>query len=363
MRRLRPFAPAGSALVAFLLAYTLAACGNIVDKDRIRIAKVGATYITRGDLYKFLRLMSPEERPHINNRGDLLKVLEKYIDDELQKQVLAAAMAEGKIQAPPEDKLAEFYDAQHPEMSISVEQLEEFGMNQADYEALQQRRQKGIDELKEGVMRREAVIQAVAEAVQSEEITITPEEYQAEYEMRKSELLNPERATFRALIFPVQMPDAGPNSAEARRRLVKGDPWDEVAKSFVDARKAIPLQTTFVNTGQPKFQSFWEQASGTQKGRVLGPMIIEDWEMMTPGDAGDAQSTSLTGYLVAEVLEIHPPSQKTLEEAEADLAPAIFFVKFMKTLREKSGVEIYEDYLPEPGMFREQTDDPLVESL
>jgi hypothetical protein len=248
-------------------------------------------------------------------------------------------------------------------MSISIEQLEEFGMNQADYEALQLRRQKGIDELRENVMRREAIILAIQEAVEKGEITITNEEYAAEYEMRKGGLFNPERATFRGLVFPVQTPDAGPNSAEARKRLVKGDPWADVAASFVDAHKAIPLQTTFVNMGQPKFQSFWEQASGTQKGRILGPMIIEDWEMVLQGSGNDAQSANLTGYLVAEILEVNPATQMTLEEAEEELAPAIYFVKYMKALREKSGVEIYEDHLPEPGMFREKTSDPLIESL
>ena len=363
MRRLSLFAPLGNALLALLLACLFTACGNIVDKDRIRIAKVGTTYITRGDLHKYLRRMAPEERPHINNRGDLLKVLEKYIDTELQKLVLAASLAEDKIQLPPEERLALFYDAQHPEMSISVEQLEEFGMNQADFNALQQRRQKGIDELRENVMRREALILAIQEAVENDEITISNEEFAAEYEMQKGGLFNPERVTFRGLVFPVQAPDAGPDSADARKRLVKGDPWDAVAASFVDARKAIPLQTTLVNMGQPKFQSFWEQASETQKGRILGPMIIEDWEMVLQGSGNDAQSANLTGYMVAEILEVNPATQMSLEEAEEELAPAIYFVKFMKALREKSGVEIYEDHLPEPGMFREKTNDPLIESL
>ena len=341
----------------------LGSCGNIVDKDRIRIAKIGDHYVTRGDLYRHLRLMSPEERPHINNRGDLLRVLEKYIDEQLQEQVANELLTEGTIEAPPEEQVARLYDAQHPEENINPENPEQFGMTEADVEAIQQRRQKGIEELRQQLLKQEAVIQAVQKAVEAGEITISEEEYREDYEMRKNELFKPEKVTFRALVFPIQAPEAGPNSAEARKRLVKGDPWEDVAKTFTEARKALPLQTTFTNTGQLKFQSFWEQASGTQKGRILGPLIIEDWEMVTPGPGNQPQRTSLTGYLVAEVLDITPPAQKSFEEAQPDLAPSIYYVKFMKALREKQNVGIYEDRLPEPSLFREQSDDPLVNAL
>jgi hypothetical protein len=92
-------------------------------------------------------------------------------------------------------------------------------------------------------------------------------------------------------------------------------------------------------------------------------MIIENWEMLASGANNQTQRTSLTGYLVAEVLEITPPSQKTIDEAKQDLAPAIYYVKFMQALRDKLGVETYKDRLPEPNLFREQTDDPLVNAL
>jgi hypothetical protein len=85
--------------------------------------------------------------------------------------------------------------------------------------------------------------------------------------------------------------------------------------------------------------------------------------MVTPGPGNQPQRTSLTGYLVAEVLDITPPAQKSFEEAQPDLAPSIYYVKFMKALREKQNVEIYEDRLPEPSLFREQSDDPLVNAL
>ncbi len=363
MKRLFSFPLLARALVILLLAGTLAGCGNIVDRDRIRIARIGDSYVTRGDLNRHLRLMEPEERPLINNRGDLLKVLEKYIDETLQKELLAGLVAEGKLEAPQEEQIARVFDAQHPELSISAENLEEFGMTQADYEAIQYRRQQGIEKLKGQVMRQEAVIRAIEIAVQEGKLTISEEEFEEEYELRKDDLFNPEKASFRGLIFPIQTADAGPSSAEARKRLVKEEPWEEVSKSFIEARKAIPLQTTLVNTGQPKFQSFWEQASGTQKGRILGPMIIENWEMVVPGAANQPQRASLSGYLVAEVLEITPPSQKTLDEAKEDMSPALYYVKFMKALREEQGVEIYEDNLPEPSLFREQTEDPLFEPL
>ncbi|MFO7973098.1 MAG: peptidyl-prolyl cis-trans isomerase [Candidatus Hydrogenedentota bacterium] len=346
-----------------MLTCVLASCGNIVDKDRIRVAKIGDNYVTRGDLYRHLRLMSPEERPHINNRGDLLRVLENYIDEKLQKRVVDELLTEGELEAPPKEQIAKLYDAQHPEMKINPENPEQFGMTEADVEAIQQKRQKGIEELRQQLLKQEAIVQAVQKAVEAEKIAISEKEYREEYEMRKNELFKPEKVTFRALIFPAQTSDAGPNSAEARKRLVKEEPWEKVAQSFTKERKAIPLQTTFTNTGRPKFQSFWEQASGTQKGRILGPLIIEDWEMVTQAAGNQPQRTALTGYLVAEVLESTPPAQKNIEEAKPDLAPAIYYVKFMKALREKHDVQIYEDRLPEPSLFREESDDPLVNAL
>lgn len=346
-----------------VLAGLIAACGSIVDKDRIRIAKIGDSYITRGDLYRHIRRMAPGERPHINTRGDLLTVLESYIDQELQKRVVADMLTEGKLATPPHEQIAQVFDAQHPEYSLIPENPEQFGMTQADVEAIQHRRERGIEELKQQYLRQTAVAQAVQEAAQSGAITVSEEEYQEEYELRKHELYKPERAAFRALVFPAQSPEAGPDSAEARKRLVRSEPWDEVAQSFVEARKAIPLQTTLADTGQRKFYTFWEQASGTQKGRILGPIIIEDWEMTIPGAEMQAQRASLTGYLVAEILEITPPEQMTLEEAKPHLAPALYYIEFMRGLRDELDVEIYEEHLPEPSLFLDQTDDPLMDIL
>jgi hypothetical protein len=197
-------------------------------------------------------------------------------------------------------------------------------------------------------------LKGIEKALESGELEISDEEYEREYEWRQDELFKPEKATVRALVFPVQSSEAGPNSAEARKMLVKGAPWEEVVKKFTEARQAIPLQTTMVNAGQPKFQSFWEQASGAQQGKILGPLIVEDWEMVVPAANGQTQRMPLTGYLVAEVLDRVAPEQMTLEEAKQQLAPELYYVKYLKQLREEAGVDIDEEKLPEPGLFLEE---------
>src|SRR6056297_564145 len=46
---------------------TAAGCGSIADKDRIRVARLDDTYITRGDLKELISDMPDKERPNIRN--------------------------------------------------------------------------------------------------------------------------------------------------------------------------------------------------------------------------------------------------------------------------------------------------------
>jgi parvulin-like peptidyl-prolyl isomerase len=60
------------------------------------------------------------------------------------------------------------------------------------------------------------------------------------------------------------------------------------------------------------------------------------------------------GYIVFEVLQHVPATQKTLEDAKGDLAHDILYAKMIAKLRTDNGVEVYEDKLPDPSYIGEE---------
>ena len=85
-------------LLSFITTlFVVSGCGQITDKDRIRIAKIGDRYITRGDLYKIIRDMPDTERPLIRTQSDLLRVLNTHIDSRIKLPLGKKLAAEGKV--------------------------------------------------------------------------------------------------------------------------------------------------------------------------------------------------------------------------------------------------------------------------
>jgi len=95
-------------------------CGLIADKDRIRVAKLGEQYITRGDLFKVLRDMSDEERPNIETKGDLIRVLRNTIDGRIRKRL--ADELEQKLGKPlvAREQAQQRFFALHPEENYQL---------------------------------------------------------------------------------------------------------------------------------------------------------------------------------------------------------------------------------------------------
>jgi parvulin-like peptidyl-prolyl cis-trans isomerase-like protein len=335
--------------VAALLFCT--GCGEMVNKDNIKIAQIGDHTVTRGEFFRYLRGLSPEEKPAIHNRGDSLHALNKYISKETQRLAAEELEATGELKMPDRKRAEAIFDAQHPEYLINPENPEAFSLTEEDIESFKVLREEGIDKLYQTHIAQAALVHLIQAAVEDKSLTIEEEEYEREFEFQKENLNNPERIRFDGLLFPGQA--GGPKSAGARRRLVKGEKWEELAKTLMNERVAIPVRTEMANMGQPKFQSFWEQASGSRKGQILGPIIVENWEItISDGKGGTKPQALPVGYFVCEVTQATPPTPMTLEQAKPVIAPSIYFVKYGKHLRQKYGVEIYEDKLPDPSLFQ-----------
>lgn len=342
----------------------LVGCGMMVDKDRIEVARIGDRVITRGDLKRHLWAMTPEERPTIHNRGDLLRVLESYIDNQLQQSLARNMLDEGQLRID-RDEIARRYDLEHPEMAMSIDAMVEGGIARADaemqYETIQQQREQGIERMYQQALARAAVVEAITREASAGSLTIDESEYEREFRYQADTLFNPEMVRARGLLFPAELPNSGPKSAEARRELIVEQNWDAVAAKYTQERSAIVFQSQLEMDPQPKFRDFWEQASGAQPGTVIGPIIIQGWEVVTRGADGNPVTRRLpTGYFVGQIAEQRPATPMTLEQAKEVIAPGIYYVKLMKRLREEHGVRVLEDNLWDPALFEEGSEGGMV---
>ena len=360
---------------AVAIVSVAAGCGLIADKGRAKVAKIGDHIVTRAEFERYIRNIPPDQKPNIRNRGVLQKVLESYLDSEVKRMLKEDLLADGKLESEEEVKrnrarAEAIWAARNPDQAnFDPQDPEKLGLSQADVDGMKQVREQGIEEVYQELLAASALSYAIQEAVEAKTLTIEESEYAEEYEFRKAELFNPERVTVRGLLFPVAPPqvavkDAGPKAADVRKRVVGGEAWDTVAKEYVDAKTAIPFQSSLERNNQPKFANFWELASGASAGKVIGPTIIEGWEVTVRNAQGQIGHQPLPpGYFVCEVVEQRPQTQMTLEEAKQVLAPELYFVKMMKRLREERGVKVYEENLWDPTMFQEKSDDPLLDAL
>ena len=359
------------AWVGFLLAAIVSAagCGFIADKDLIKIAKFKDRYITRGELAKVIRDTPDDERPIIRNKGDLLRVLNDYIDDliktpiaeEMQKQL----EAQGKTLAPREAAMQRYFK-EHAEDNYaamySTENAEAAGMSQIQLDAAKAQIDLGIDRVLEKMRGEAAVAVRAMEAVKKGTLTITDEEYQQEYALRKDDLKKLEWMRFWSIRFPADMPNSETAAANVRKRLDAGESFEKLVEEYAARNPNFVLSSEIENNpGLAKFQQFWLNASGAKKGDIIGPVFLPEYQIMSnPNAQGKAAVRDMpAAYLVLQVLDQRPETTFTIEEAKPKLAPFIFISKMTAQLRQEEGVEIYEDKLPDPAMFSNRTGEPF----
>jgi hypothetical protein len=340
-------------------------CGFVADKDLIVVAKVDGKNITRGDLRKLLRDMPDDERPLIQNKSDLLRTLNRHIDDTIKAGLAAQLSSEGKITAS-RDAARAAYLQKHPEYAAAfqVRDPSQLGMTPGEVEAVKASVEFGIDDEVDKMLREEALGFKMYEAMQSGTVTMTREEVQAEFDLRKDMLVKYEFIDFIGMIFPVSSPGAMEQAARARERIDAGEKFDNVLGELLRTDPNAGIRSEAHNDPSiERFKAFWQTAHGTQVGQILGPVILPEHDDVGPDENGQTVVRRVpAAYVVLEVLAHEPERLKTFDEAASELATAILRRKVLEQLRAQHGVEVYPDKLPDPAGFGDQYKNQMIDT-
>ena len=347
-------------LGAAVSALMVLGCGWIADMDRIKIAKIDSRYITRGELDQVISKLDPI--PNIRNRGDMLRVLQEFIDGELRKDIGQRLAAEGKVKVAREEAAA-VYDSTHQEEARMANTptennpdlpkiLSDYNLTLADLSAMKDRREEGIDKVEEQLRGERAIAAAIQEAVNAKTLTITDDEFANEYKLQKDHLFNFETIDFVAIALPLNAAD---EAARIMKRIDAGAKFEDVAGEYQARNPNFIMRSGIENNPtSAKLKGFWQNASGAEKGSVIGPVYLPGSQRIATDDKGNQRVENMPdAWLVLKVLDRIAPTPKTLDEAKGDLAQTILVRKYLKQLRAQHGVEIYEDKLRDPAMFNE----------
>lgn len=345
-----------------------AGCGRIADKDRIRIAKVGDTYITRGDLWRAIREMDDEDRPRIERRADLRRFLEQYIDDmikaplgealdarltEAQRNVMMAQAREVFFARRPDIPYREIARMEVPETGELPPAAQQYNLTPQSIFAMQDALEFGAEKIYAKLIADAAVTSMALENYRGGQLAVSDEDLRREYNLMRDELLNFEWMEFKAIRFPVGTPGAEAEAASVRSRLDAGESFDAIAEEFA----ARDPERVFVseienNPDLVRFHSFWFNASESEPGDIIGPVYLPEYtQAVQTADGRQASREMPASYLILRVLQHRPQEIMSIEEAREHIIAPVAFAKQMQALREQQGVEIYEENLPDPGGF------------
>ena len=336
-------------IVVAIAAPLLAGCGMITEKSRIKIAKVGGQYFTRGDLEDAIRNMPIEDKPAIRTKGDLRVVLSDIIDDHIKQGQADALKEQGKINVPREQAELQ-YILRYPEKYQEFMQLKNM-LAEDDVKHYEEERELAIDREQEKLYRNQALIFLINDAVQNGTLTVTDEQYEKQYELRKSNMLTREQIAIQGVYLPLEAhEEVYAEAAKVRDQIENGADPKAIAEAYGED-KAGYLEVALTNEGMdPKFLMFWEQASQREVGDVFSA-FIPGWQRNITF-AGETKTEPIPdSQLICRVAQYVPARQMTLEEAKPELRSSILFSQMMERLRDQAGVEIYDDKLPDPGMY------------
>jgi hypothetical protein len=186
-------------------------------------------------------------------------------------------------------------------------------------------------------------------------MTVTEEQYQELYDLRKGQLLTNEAVAIRGVYFPMaayEGEEVYKAAVDAMTKLGEGgDP--QVIAETAGAEKAGYLEVGLENTmSNMKFASFWEKASGTSEGAIIGPVPIVGWVRKGTNASGEpVEEVIPDALLVCRVVQHNPSREMTLEEAKNQLQASILYSQMMERLRTQAGVEIYDAKIPDPSIY------------
>ncbi len=353
--------------VAAFCAGGMPGCGQIIDKDRIRIAKVGDKFITRGDLFKLIREMADTERPKIQSKGDLLRILNQHIDAGIKIPLGKKLKDEGKIDIPRDaareqyfresgdegDHLRAMWAMQVPANGESTPLMRQYDLTAERLQFQKDLIDEDTDRTLERMLGDKAVEYLAATAYKEGKITVSDEELAREYRMAGETMKTLEEMTFLAVRFPAALPDAPARAAEVRRRLDQGESFDALVdehllKGKAENRSYVIESGIANNPALERFKGFWDTASGSGPGTIIGPVYLPAYQQVAQDSQGRTRSVNMPdAYLVLRVSTHKPEKTLTMEEAKPLLAAPLLVGKMMEQLRGENGVEIYEDKLPE----------------
>lgn len=371
--------------LVFLVLILAPGCGQMSDPNNIRIAKIGNQHITRGELFQLINDMDDADRPKHRTRGDLLRTLNRYIDQKVTVPLGQQLAKEGKISVPREAAREQFFrdsgDDQEQYRSIwNMEPpadgevtplMKVYNLTPSGMKAMKMVIEQKTDRILERMLADTAVQFLAAQDFKAGTITLDDKDLEREYRIRKDTLKKFEWMRFLAIRYPAASEDALAQAAGLRKRMDAGESFEALVVEVQG------LQTTAIarpgasatvieseienNPDLTKFRGFWSTASGAKPGDIIGPVYLPQYQQMTQDAQGRASVVNMPdAWLVMKIEETRPESEMTMEEAKLQLAPPILIAQEMKLLREKSGVEVYADKLPDLAQSGPFADDPAA---
>ncbi|NLN91856.1 MAG: hypothetical protein GX130_00920 [Candidatus Hydrogenedens sp.] len=352
----------------------LVGCGQMTDKDRIRVAKVGERYITRGDLYKIIREMPDTARPLIRNRSDLVRILNQQIDNRIKLPLGVKMAKEGKVSIDREyaremffrdsgDQEEEFRNMWHMEVpppGVITPLMEVYGLTPELLQFNKDLVEEGTDHMIIKLQAEQALEVLAVEAFKEGQIQLEEAEIEREYGFMKELFVEPEYLEFKGIRF-LESPDAATRSATLRERIQQGEAFDSLLEEYRQKGQEENIQYV-IEAGivnDPKkthLRAFWEAASGAEEGTIIGPVFLGASQQRSQDPSGLITITEQPPYyLLCVVTESRPESLLSLDQARPQVVMPLIKAKMMHLLREENQVEIYEDKLPDPSHMQGPT--------
>lgn len=356
--------------------FFLPGCGEIANKDRIVIARIGSENITRGDLFKVIREMDDTERPHIRSQRDFLRVLNQYIDDKIKLPLGKEMVEQGIISLPRELAREEFFrqsgdDAQQhrtiwelelPESGEATPLMEVYNLTPATVRAAKEIIEQETDRIMEKLLGEQAVMHLAVTAYNEGSIILDQEDLEREYRFQGDNLMSFEKLVFRAIRFPASAPGALEEAGRVRQQLDDGDDFDELFEAFFRRNRVFVIESEIENNPAiQRFRGFWQAASGAETGDIIGPIYMPQSRQERIDETGRATMQEVPDYyMVLKIIEHEPEQAMSIEEAMPLIAPQLLMAEQMRRLREQHNVEIFEDRLPDPGAYYDYLEQPLA---
>ncbi|MFA7692782.1 MAG: hypothetical protein WCX86_07785 [Candidatus Hydrogenedentales bacterium] len=345
-------------------------CGQITDKDRIRVAKIGDRYITRGELFKIIREMPDRDRPMIRNKSDLLRVLNDQIDRRIKLPLGKQLASEGKISVDrefareqyflnsgdQEDQLRTMWRMEVPPSGEITPMMSMFGLTPELLQFNKDSIEEETDRMVANLQADMAVEYLAAEAVKEGTITIDENEIQRDYEFMKNELITLEKMNFIAISFAADDPAAAAKAAALREQIDRGVSFDDLvrdyeAKGKEEGRSYLIQSNIENNPNSEKFRGFWAAASEAEISSIIGPVFLPAYSQVSLGDDGQRNVVDRpAAYIVLKVIDHSPEAVLSYENAKPLVIRPLLISKMMHLLRDERGVEIYNNKLPDPAL-------------